>query len=251
MIKKAIILAAGMGTRLKPMTLSTHKCLTAICNKTILVNALECLESIDVKEVIIVVGYLADKIVNEIGENYNNITIKYIRNERYFNTNTSYSLKLGIDNVKDYDRLYILEGDVFFEKSLIKRIDNQRREEATLVEEYMPYLDGTFVELDKDGFVIRWTHKNMREEGYKIEDKFKTINIHRFSERFVKEILKIENNNICNNTNGMAPFENVMDIIVKRNRHVIYGVKSQGDKWCEIDDMDDLKRAEKMFGELK
>ena len=56
MIRKAIILVAGMGTRLKPLTLSNHKCLTKVNGTPILFNALENLRRAGVDETLLVVG---------------------------------------------------------------------------------------------------------------------------------------------------------------------------------------------------
>jgi choline kinase len=58
MKRKAIILVAGMGTRLKPRTDNTHKCLTEVNGCKILVNALTQLKNNSVDETILVVGYL-------------------------------------------------------------------------------------------------------------------------------------------------------------------------------------------------
>lgn len=252
MNKKAIILVAGMGTRLKPLTLETHKCLTLIHGCPILLNALECLLDIGVKEVVLVVGYLADEIIAQVGFNYKGMGIRYVRNTKYSKTNTSYSLKLGLQQICDYETLYILEGDVFFENKLIKMLESNQRENITLVEKYRPSLDGTFVSLDKNSYVTDWTHKSMRENSYHIEDKFKTINIHKFNKKFIDTLFLQTLKDVCEETQGKAPFENVMRLIVRNNEHLIYGLECGNAKWCEVDDLNDLKMAENIFdGENK
>ncbi len=61
----------------------------------------------------------------------------------------------------------------------------------TVLETYNPDLDGTFVELGEDNFVIDWTHKTHRNADYIVEDKYKTVNIHKFSEQFVSSVLNV------------------------------------------------------------
>lgn len=247
MEKKAIILVAGMGTRLKPRTLTTHKCLTKINGIPILKNALKLLADAGVSETLLVVGYLGNEIKQEIGDNFNGMLITYTENEIYADTNTSYSLKIGMDSIGSYDILYVLEGDVFFEPNLLKRLMNDEHSECTLVEPYEPRLDGSFVTLGEDGFVQDWTHKTMREPGYTLEGKYKTINIHKFSRDFIDNTLYPAIKHVCEATNGKSPIENVMRDIVRDNNRVIFALTSDGNKWFEIDDENDLKIAEKMF----
>ena len=246
---KAIILAAGMGTRLKPLTLKNHKCMTKVNGTPIIYNALSCLESIGVEEVEIVVGYLAEEIENTLGNSFNRIKLNYVLNDIYSETNTSYSLKLGLEKAKNFDRLFVLEGDVFFSLALLKKIAEDSHHNVTLLEKYNAVLDGTFVEIGEAGYVVDWTHKSMREPNYTLEDKYKTINIHKFYRGFVDDILYPSIVETCRETEGKAPLENVMRVIVRGNKKAIYGLDSAGIKWFEIDDMKDLLVAEELFKE--
>ena len=247
--RKAVILVAGMGTRLKPLTLENHKCLTKVNGSEILINALDNLQQTGISQVVLVVGYLADKIRSTIGDKYKDIAVSYVENTLFEKTNTSYSLQLGIGKVEDYDELFVLEGDVFFSKRLFDRLTYDEHSSATLLEIYRSDLDGTFVELNSEGFVIDWTHKSMREEGYTLEDKYKTINIHKFDKRFVEKVLIPCTNAICAEGQGKQPMENILRQIVRLNNRAVFGVLSGGEKWFEIDDQNDLKIAEKIFSE--
>lgn len=244
---KAIILVAGMGTRLQPRTLSTHKCMTKVNGVPIIKNALDNLSAIGIDEATLVIGYLGSEVKTEIGARHNGMNVRYVVNERYDETNTSYSLKKGLEATDEYDVLYILEGDVFFEDALLRRVKDSKYSNATLLEPYNPQLDGTFVEIGKDGFVIDWTHKSMRGAGYTLEDKYKTINIHRFDKAFVDGTLRPTVDRVCDETGGKAPLENVMRDIVRQNGNAVFGLTSGGLKWFEIDDENDLKIAEEIF----
>lgn len=249
MRKKAIILVAGMGTRLKPLTLNNHKCLTKVNDKPILHNALDRLKMIGVSEALLVVGYLADKIREDIGDEFHGLKIRYAENDVYAATNTSFSLNIGLENISEYDSLFVLEGDVFFSPGLLQRIDECEAANVTLLEKYQPNLDGSFVEVDDNGYVIDWIHKSVRESGFTIEDKYKTINIHKFDREFVADTLKMYVQKFCGIENGKAPLELAMQGIVRDFPQAIYGLESAGMKWFEIDDAGDLKIAEEIFGE--
>ena len=117
----------------------------------------------------------------------------------------------------------------------------------TVLETYNPDLDGTFVELGEDNFVIDWTHKTHHNADYIVEDKYKTVNIHKFSEQFVSSVLNVYLNKNIEMYKGKDPFENVMELIVHENTNIIKGLVLDGQKWFEIDDIEDLKKAEKIF----
>lgn len=246
MKRKAIILVAGMGTRLKPLTADNHKCLTMVNGTPILINMLDKLSNSGISEVVLVVGYLKEQIRKKIGNQYCGMKILYSENERYTKTNTSYSLQLGLDSLFEYDELYILEGDVFFEESVLNAIVLNPNKNATVLERFNKNLDGTFVTLDEDCNVIDWVHKSKRPDNYNVSDKYKTVNIHKFSHDFVDTFLKPETDNTVYESNGEESMESVMQKIVLCNK-LVKGIILNGEKWFEIDDLDDLEKAEKIF----
>jgi len=80
---KAIILAAGLGSRLKPLTESTPKALVKVCGKTLLEITINKLKRFSVDEIIINTYYLADQIESFIKENRNFKRDKPIGNRRW------------------------------------------------------------------------------------------------------------------------------------------------------------------------
>lgn len=249
MKREAIILVAGMGTRLKPLTLTTHKCLTKVNGTVILYNALDNLSKLGVQKVSLVTGYLANTIEEAVGEEYKGMKVSYVSNDIFDETNTSYSMLKGLGNTGDYDELFILEGDVFFSGEIFEKLVNDVHSNGTLLEPYREDLDGTFVELDSDGYVIDWTHKSMRPDDYDVRTKYKTINLHKFQKQFVEDVLLPHTRISCDSENGKEPLENIMREIVRNNKKEIFGVLSDGLKWFEIDDVNDLHIAEQIFSE--
>ncbi len=243
---KAVILAAGMGTRLKPLTDTMPKCLTEVNGKPILINMLENLEDSRIDEAIIVVGYLADKIRERVGSEFKRMKVSYVENDIYSKTNTSYSLWLALKNLENYDSILILEGDVFFERKLLAEFLNLNFSTSTVVEKYNPSLDGSFVEL-KGNEVNDWVHKSRRYANFIIEDKFKTVNIHKFDRNFAENILKPALSRHVSESNGTEPIEYILQDIVKEKGAKITAFETGKLRWFEIDDLNDLRIAEKIF----
>ena len=88
---KGIILAAGMGTRLKPLTDVTPKCLVPVNGKPMLEYQLECLARAGLPEIVLIVGYRADQIIGRIGNYFQGMAITYVKNLRFQETNNLYS----------------------------------------------------------------------------------------------------------------------------------------------------------------
>lgn len=243
----AIILAAGMGTRLRPLTETDHKCMTKVCGTPIVLQALLTLQQCQFDEVIVVIGYLADRLMQQIQEFDLDIKITFVENAMFDQTNTIYSLWKGMERLGQYDELYIIEGDVFFERAVLERLIHSAGENATVLEPYNERLEGTFVELDSDGYVVDWRHKSEQPEGYSLCNKFKTVNIHKLSKKFVQDILQKEISENRMPTVMNKPIEKIMRRIVTAHPDIIYGEVLHGEKWWEIDDTDDLHIAETIF----
>ena len=222
--REAIILVAGMGTRLRPLTDTNHKCLTEVNGVPILLNALKVLNNNKFSRVILVVGYLREQIKEVIGDAYQNMKIEYAGEKE----------------------VYIFEGDVMFEEKLLEDLIQFPEENVTVLEKYSNMLDGTFVTLDDKNRITAWTHKSKRPVGYTLTDKYKTVNIHKFTGRFVEDTLKPYVKQIAAQSNGTEPLETVMDKIV-RDKKCLTGLILSGQKWFEVDDLNDLRQAEIIF----
>lgn len=242
-LSKAIILIAGRGTRLKPLTDKVHKCLTKVNGTPILFNALHHLQDNGVREVILVVGYLGEQIRRKVGQKFGKMKVSYVNNPIYYKTNTSYSLWLAMRKIEE--SILILEGDVFFEESLLKKFLFDPREDLTVLEKYNPTLDGTFASLGKNFQVVGWVHKKDRPEGFAVEDKYKTVNIHKFSKNFVEKWLKPFLTEHATKFEGVSPVEFVFRDIINSGGKIEGYINAE--KWFEIDDVNDLRRAEEIF----
>ena len=115
-IKNAIILAAGKGERLRPLTLRTPKPLLPIAGKPMIENLIECLHQVGIKEIAVVVGYLK--------EQFGYLTAKYgvdlVDNPDFEKANNISSLYYARNRLGD---TVILDGDQIITDATILRND--------------------------------------------------------------------------------------------------------------------------------
>src|SRR5215469_703880 len=117
---KAIILAAGQGTRIRSVHGERPKCLIEVDNATILDHQLEALAKAGINEVSIVVGYEKKQIINHVMRRRLNHRqrIHFIENPAFAITNNIYSLWLALDWVRG-DSFVVLNADVIFDAEVL------------------------------------------------------------------------------------------------------------------------------------
>ena len=115
---RAVILAAGRGTRMPEITKDKPKCLIEIAGKTILERQIDILSKNFVEKIYVVIGYRAEEIKNKI-RNVENVEI--IENKDYATTDNIYSLHLTNDKIKN-EEFILLNGDAVFEENIIKML---------------------------------------------------------------------------------------------------------------------------------
>ncbi len=112
----AIILVAGKGLRMRPLTLFRPKPLLEISNKTILEHNLGQLDGI-VKEAVLVIGYKGEMIKGFIGNQFKNIKIRYVLQKKRLGT--GHAVKKAIPYIKD--KFILMNGDDLYNRNDIKR----------------------------------------------------------------------------------------------------------------------------------
>ncbi|MGB4970062.1 MAG: phosphocholine cytidylyltransferase family protein, partial [Saprospiraceae bacterium] len=118
---KALILAAGTSTRLRPLTDETPKCLLNVGDKSILALAIDNLIANNITELVVVTGYLEQQIKDFITSEYKELNVNFIYNEVYASTNNIYSLWLAKKAFEGEDML-LLDSDIIFHKDIISKL---------------------------------------------------------------------------------------------------------------------------------
>lgn len=129
---KAIILAAGVGKRLMPLTGQTPKCLIEIGGKTLLERYLESLEESSITDVTFVLGHLKELILSRLKEAEDKFQFHYIMNKNYTRGSIT-SLWEARERLKD--DVLIMDADVLFHPNLLKRLLNSPQKSCFLLEE--------------------------------------------------------------------------------------------------------------------
>lgn len=117
---QGVILAAGVSSRLKPLTDNCPKCLLPIGKSTMLARMINNLLWNKIEDIIIVTGYLDHMIKDYVKENFPDLDVTFIHNKDYLNNNNCYSLWMVKDKIKD--DFILLDSDILFQKEIIKRL---------------------------------------------------------------------------------------------------------------------------------
>lgn len=119
---KAVILAAGMASRLRPLTSSTPKCLLKVGERTLLQRSMDALVREGIREFVIVTGYLHEQVEAFVSRTYGeDISVRFIHNKDYETTNNIYSLWLARPEAEGEDIL-LLDSDLLYDGDIVKRV---------------------------------------------------------------------------------------------------------------------------------
>lgn len=119
---KAIILAAGIASRLRPLTNDRPKCLLKIGNRSLLERTIDALLGQNINEIIIVSGYLHEMLESFVRNHYPELSVKFIHNPLYATTNNIYSLWLAMPEVIKEEKVILLDSDILFDPLMIKML---------------------------------------------------------------------------------------------------------------------------------
>lgn len=118
---KAIILAAGVGSRMRPLTDTTPKSLLPVADKPILQRALENLQDVGITDILVVTGYQEETIKKFVTANFPSLKVQFKTNTQYDTTNTGFSLLLAKDFAGGDDFIKF-DADVVFEKNILEKL---------------------------------------------------------------------------------------------------------------------------------
>ena len=242
---QAVILAAGMGKRLGEYTKDNTKCMLEVNGVKLIDRALESLYMAKLSRVILVVGYKGQNVKDYVGNEYKGMPIRYVDNPVYDKTNNIYSFYLAKDYLVE-DNTILLESDIIFEPSIIKKLIDEPFPNIALVDKYESWMDGTVVTLDDDNRIVRFVDKS----GFKyeeIKDYYKTVNIYKFNKEFLRQYYipflevysKVKGNN--------EYYEQVLRVILHLKDIPLKALSLRAEIWYEIDDVQDLDIASGMF----
>jgi histidinol-phosphate/aromatic aminotransferase/cobyric acid decarboxylase-like protein/GTP:adenosylcobinamide-phosphate guanylyltransferase len=242
---QAIILAAGMGRRLGTLTNNNTKCMVEVNGIKLIDRTLDTLAEVGIKRVVLVVGYNAQNVVDHVGEEYRGMSITYVENKVYDKTNNIYSLFLAREYLLADDTL-LLESDLIFETDVVRKIVDDNYPNLALVDKYESWMDGTVVTLDEDNKIREFLGKD-RFRYSDIDRYYKTVNIYKFSKEFSATHYVPFLEAYCHALGNNEYYEQVLKVITLLDDSPLKALPLNGEKWYEIDDIQDLDIASSIF----
>lgn len=242
--RTAVILAAGLGTRLRPLTDSCPKPLIEVHGVPILHNALRQLAAVGVEKAIIVVGYRSEAIERSCMERFGGIEVRYIHSTAFERTGSAYSLWLARDALLEGDVL-LLEGDVFFETRTLQNVLDSAGDVAAL-DVFDESMTGSAVLLSSQD-MVRAFRMNQTAAHLGAEPLYKTINIFRFTSQTLRDSLVPALDELIYTGGTTAYIEQLLATLVTEGRIALRGAVCRGARWFEIDSETDLRIAERIF----
>ena len=242
---QAVILAAGMGKRLKELTQNSTKCMVKVNGQTLIERMLTQIEKRDFSKIVIVVGYEGQKLIDYISTLNIKKPIVYVENPIYDKTNNIYSLSLAKDYLCEEDTM-LFESDLIFEDSVIDVLLDDPRDTLALVDKYESWMDGTCVKIADDDSIEAFV-PGKKFKFNEIKSYYKTVNIYKFSKHFSQThyvpFLEAYTKALGDN----EYYEQVLRVITMLDDPEIKAKRLDGQLWYEIDDIQDLDIATSMF----
>jgi len=238
---KAIILAAGVGSRIRPLTDNCPKSLLKVNGKTILEIMLSHIQDCGIDEVIFVLGYLQEQIKDYVTTNFPNLKTHFVTNQRYAETNTGFSLMLAKDLIEESDFIKF-DADVVFDKDILKKLIECDYPNCLCIDKN--------INLDAEEIKV------IVEDGYRVVKASKTVNpkeavgesigIEKISQDTAQLLFAELETMMEDKRNHQEYYEGAYERLIEANVP-FYALDISGLKWTEIDTKEDFDLAKRIF----
>ena len=244
---QAVILAAGMGKRLKDLTRNNAKCMVQVNGISLIERALRILDRKGLSKIVIVIGFEGEKLSDFVTGLSIHTPIEFVENPVFDRTNNIYSLLLAKHYLMKEDTL-LLESDILFEEEVIDLLLCDTRQTLALVDTFASWMNGACMELDADDTIREFIPgKYLRFEEKK--EYYKTVNIYKFSRNFSAKIYIPFLEAYIKAVGVNEYYESVIKLIAMLEDSEIKAKRLTGQIWYEIDDAQDLDIASILFAD--
>lgn len=240
-IRTALLLAAGTGSRLQPLTDISPKCLTEVNEITILERLIRGLRAWEFERLVVVVGHLDRCVRDYLKILASGLTIEYIHSSKYRTTNNIYSLWEARHAIQE--PFLLLECDLVFDDVLLGKMLTPDR---IAVSRILPWMNGTTVSLDHSQQVTRFYMGKDKPLG---KLTHKTVNMYSFSQLSWQRVTqRLEQHISAGRLNVF--YETVFAEMVADGELSFEAVFFDNQRWYEIDTLDNLHEAERLFPKI-
>ncbi len=237
-ISTALLLAAGTGSRLFPLTQNFPKCLTLVNEISILERLITSLNQHGFERLVIVTGHLENRIREFLGSRAGNLTIEYVYSPSYKTTNNMYSLWMAREIINE--PFLLIESDLVFDPSLLK---DMLYPDKIAVARMQPWLNGSTVTINQFNKVKSF---HSGAANHSSQTRYKTVNIYSLSlSSWYGVIEKLNQYVLAGRVNHY--YEAIFARMVAEKCLSFQAVFFDSKPWYEIDTIEDLASAERMF----
>ncbi|MFC6725169.1 NTP transferase domain-containing protein, partial [Halobium palmae] len=244
---QAVILAAGIGSRLKPITLRKPKCSVTVDGRPILAHQLRAYAQAGIEEVVVVTGYMRGQVArlcSRVEADYDDFTVTTVENEVYANTDNLYSFSL-VEEVVGDEPFMLSNGDVVFDPELVRRVATA---EGTGVstDRGMYSEEAMKVTVDEEGHVDHISKDVPESEAYGCG-----TDLYRFDPAFATALFDEVQRILGTDDEYTKWTELAIDRALASGTFAVDPIDVTGLRWVEIDDYDDLLEADRTFAALR
>ena len=235
---QAIVLAAGIGSRLRPITYKKPKTLIMVNDTPIICHIINALISSGINHVIIVVGYKKELVIEMVKEKYPQLNVTFITNNDFETTNNSYSLYLARNFLKQ--ETFIMNADLMFAPEIISNM--VKLQDSCFAVDRTQYLLESMKVIVKNNQVTSISKEIDKSQSYGCSiDVYKLVA--RDARTLYKELIRtIEKEGELN-----LWTEVILNELCQQGKINVRPLDIKKHKWCEIDDYNDLSVADEFF----
>ena len=234
---KAIILAAGIGSRISPLTDNCPKSLLKIYDKTILEIMISHIQDCHINDIVFVTGYLEEQIKEYVNINFPDLKAYFVTNEKYAETNTGFSLLLAKDFVENSDFIKF-DADVIFDKEILKKLIECPYENALCIDKN--------IHLDAEEIKVIIDDKNKILKASKTVDPQKaigeSIGIEKIGKNTAKLLFQELEEVMKDKKNHQEYYEVAYERLIEKGAS-FHALDITGLVWVEIDTKEDFELA--------
>jgi choline kinase len=234
--KTAIILAAGRGSRMEHLTQNLPKCLVSIGQETLLSRMLKQLHALQIKRIVLVVGYQSQKILAYAKEHFPEISLEFIDNSEWQTTNNIVSLGKAMQVVQE--NFILLESDLIVSTGTLEAMMYPNKIALGNLD---PGMEGSVVCLD-DNWKAKTFAKYSIDKVHSNTQWYKTINMYSFQWEIFAECVLPELSLALQKGVHHWFYEQAIAKALQKHALDLEAVVVENHQWWEIDTPGDLEK---------
>ncbi|MBU2983286.1 phosphocholine cytidylyltransferase family protein [Lentibacter algarum] len=238
----AVILAAGIGSRLSPLTDNSAKCLLSVGGSVILERMIRNCLSCGLSQFVLVLGHRADEIKKFVDKTFRGIRVTYVINDRYRETNTGYSLMLAAPAIGSAEFIKF-DADVVFDAKILRQLVDSHQAN-------MLCIDRNIALEDEEVKVITDDQMRVLEVGKSVDSKLalgESIGIEKISGK-TGSLLFAQLTQMMESYENLQQYYEAAYAMLVTQGVVFSALDITGLNWTEIDTAEDFAAANAMFG---